>query len=313
MQRKLEWNKLVPFLAAIVFFLVFTLLTGGNMVSAFNLSTLVDQALLLVVGCCGTIFVASQGSVDLSVGVNTAMAGVLGAMAYDVTGSFPLMLLVIVAVGVAIGLFNSLMIGVCKVPSFMATLALLIGMRGIVNYIQSVWGLSYAPMALVSMNASGMKFVVLVIIVVVMGYVFECTRYGRYCKAIGENETVARYSGVPVLRMKVLAYLLSGLTAALASVFLIARLGGTSTTMGSFFEIKVMMSIYVGGVLVSGGTGSRLYKAIVGAFIVIIIENGLMLLGYSSSQVSESVQGILLVLILVLMSYIDRREQRVRA
>ena len=313
MQQKLDWNKLVPFLAAIVFFLAFTLLSGGGMVSSFNLSTLADQALLLVVGCCGTIFVAAQGSVDLSIGVNTALAGVLGAMAYDSTGSFPFMLLVIVAVGCVIGLFNGFIVGVCKVPSFMATLALLIGIRGIVNYIQSVWGLSYAPVELVALNASGLKFVVLALIVAVMGYIFECTRFGRYCKAIGENETVARYSGVPVLRMKMLAYLLSGLMAALASVFLIARLGGTSTTMGSFFEIKVMMSIYVGGVLVSGGTGSRLYKAIVGAFIVVIIENGLMLLGYSSSQVSESVQGILLVLILILMSYTDRREQQKRA
>ena len=116
---------------------------------------------------------------------------------------------------------------------------------------------------------------------------------------------VARYVGIPVIKTKITAFVLSGLTAAIASLFLVARLGGTSTTMGTFFEMKVMTAIYVGGVLVRGGETARTYKALIGAFVVMIIENGLKIMGYASSEVSEAVQGILLMIFLFLTIYFE--------
>lgn len=313
MRNKLDWNNIVPFASAAVCLAAFAALTGGQILTGYNLSILLDQAILLIIGCCGTIFVTAQGRVDLSVGVNLAMSAVVGSIVYAKTESLPLMILATLGVGVAIGLLDGVVVGIFKVPSFMATLALLIGLRGVVNFIQSKVGLSYAPSALLKLNNPAVGIPVLVGIVLVMGYLFEFTRFGRYCKAMGENETVAQYAGVPVLRMKLLAYALSGLTAAVASIFLMARLGGTSATMGSFYEIKIMLSIYVGGVLVSGGTSAKLFKAIVGTFVIIIIENGLVLMGHSSSQVSEAVQGVLLMLILFLTNLLDRRSLKAKS
>ncbi len=312
MKSKIEFNKLVPFLSLGAMLLLFTVLTGGGMLSAFNISILIDQTVVLIVACCGTLFVAAQGSVDLSVGVNCAFAAVLGDLVYRATGSSALMVVAALLAGMGIGLLNGFLVSKCKVPSFMATLAILIGLRGIVNYIQSIVSINYASEAIMLLRNNMVKLPLLILIVFIFGYIFEYTRLGRYCKAIGENETVARYVGAPVVKTKLMAFVASGLTAAIASIFLVARLGGTSTTMGTFFEMKVMTAIYVGGILVSGGATAKLYKAVIGAFVVMIIENGLKIMGFASSEVSEATQGILLMLILFLTIYSENHTKNLK-
>ena len=304
-QRGFEFNKLVPFVSLTIMLLAFTILTNGGMLSAYNLSMLLDQTVVLIIACCGTIFVSSQGRVDLSVGVTCAFSAVLGDLAYRATGSSLVMIIVAVLVGICMGLINGFLTSKCKVPSFMATLAILIGLRGIINYIQSIVSVNYASDTILKLSENQIKIPLLILMVAVLWYLFEYTRLGRYSKAIGENEVVACSVGIPVVKTKMMAYVLSGVTAAIASIFLVARLGGTSTTMGSFFEMKVMMAIYVGGVLVRGGATAKMYKAILGAFVVMIIENGLKIMGYASSEVSEAVQGILLMVILFMTIYFE--------
>lgn len=305
MKKNIDINKLVPFISLIIMFVLFTILTKGRMMTPFNLSSLIDQTVVLIIACCGTLFVSAQGRTDLSVGVTCALAAVLGDLAYRATSSTLMMVVVAVLVGIGMGLLNGFLTAICKVPSFMATLALLIGVRGIINYIQTIVSVNYASPQLLKLSENYVKFPVLIAIVIVFGYLFEYTKIGRYSKAIGENEVVARYVGIPVIKTKITAFVLSGLTAAIASLFLVARLGGTSTTMGTFFEMKVMTAIYVGGVLVRGGETARTYKALIGAFVVMIIENGLKIMGYASSEVSEAVQGILLMIILFLTIYFE--------
>lgn len=301
--KKIEFNKLVPFISLIVMFVLFTILTQGAMIKGYNIANLVDQTVVLIIACCGTAFVSAQGRTDLSVGVIVALAAVVGDLAYRATGSTLAMVVVALIIGILMGLLNGFLTAICKVPSFMATLALLIGVRGIINYIQTIVSVNYASETLLLLSRNYIKFPLLIIIVAVFWYIFEYTKYGRYSKAIGENEVVARYVGIPVIKMKIIAYVLSGFTAAVASLFLVARLGGTSTTMGTFFEIKVMTAIFVGGVLVRGGETARTYKAVIGAFVVMIIETGLKIMGYASTETSEAVQGILLMVILFLTIY----------
>jgi len=308
-KNKIALDKFVPFVSLVMMFLLFSVLTGGSMLSGYNLSALFDQTVVLIIACCGTIFVSAQGSVDLSVGVTCAFAAVIGDLAYRVTGSGILMILVAILMGIGMGLLNGFLVSKCKVPSFMATLAILIGLRGIVNYIQSVVSIDNADDLILSLQKTYIKLPLLMLIVGVLWYLFEYTKLGRYCKAIGENELATRHIGIPVVKTKIIAFVISGITAAIASIFLVARLGGTSTTMGVFFEMKVMTAIYVGGVFVSGGATARLYKAIIGAFVVTIIENGLKIMGFASSEVSEVVEGLFLMIILFLTLYSKNHQE----
>ena len=232
----ISFHKLVPFLSLILMFAVFTLLTNGSMASFYNLSFLIDQTVVLIIACCGTLFVAAQGRVDLSVGVNCAFSAVIGDLIYRATGSSFLMILTALCVGVAIGALNGFLISQCKVPSFMATLALLIGLRGIINYIQSIVSVNYASDLILRLSENGIKIPLLIVTVLIFWYLFEYTELGKNCKAIGENEVVAKFVGIPVLRTKMTAYMLSGLTAAMASIFLVGAAGWNQYYNGNFFR-----------------------------------------------------------------------------
>lgn len=91
-EKKIEMNKLVPVISLVVMLLAFTVLTGGTMLSFYNIRMLMDQTFVLMIACCGTIFVISLGSVDLSVGVVCGFSAVIGDLVYRMTGSTLLML-----------------------------------------------------------------------------------------------------------------------------------------------------------------------------------------------------------------------------
>lgn len=322
---RLNFQDAVPFVAFIVIFLFFTIASYNGrtgtfrMLTALNLSTVLDQTMQTILVACGTLFVVAQGSTDLSVGVNLALSGVIGAWAatwaVDAAGIGWLgwlMIPVTLLVGLAVGLFNGVIVSKCKVSSFMLTLAMLIGVRGLVNYIQTKTNAQRLPDALEFLNIPAVKIPLFLVIVAIMAYVFEFTKTGRYSRAIGENETTVRFVGVSVDRLKIIAFALSGLMAGVAAIFNIATVGSTSQQMGVFLEIRVVMAIFLGGVLVTGGSSAKFYKILLGSFSIQIIVNGLALMGKSDSQISQSVQGVLLLVILFLSAVAGRRRGRGR-
>ena len=113
--------------------------------------------------------------------------------------------------------------------------------------------------------------------------------------------------------MKIIAFALSGLMVGFGTLFSLTSVGGTSQMMGVFLEMEVAMAIFLGGVLVTGGTSTKLYKVLLGSFSITIIVNGLALIGLSETQYSQSVEGILLLLILYVTIIANKRKNRVRA
>lgn len=313
---KLKFQDVVPFVAFIVIFVFFTIASYNErtgtitMLTMRNLRSLLDQTMQTILVACGTLFVVSQGSTDLSVGVNLALSGVIGMWVAHATGIAWLLIPVTLIVGLALGVFNGIIVSKFKVSSFMLTLAMLIGVRGLVNYLQIFTDVQRMPESMMFLSNSTVKIILFVIIVAIMAYVFEFTKAGRYSRAIGENETTAKFVGVPVDKMKIVAFALSGLLAAVAAIFNLATIGSTSNQMGSFLEIRVIMAIYLGGVLVTGGSSAKFYKILLGSFSIQIIVNGLALMGKADAHYSQSVQGILLLLILFLSAMAARKKSK---
>jgi len=307
--RKLRMSELVPFIAFVVLLVFFSIGTKGKMLSSYSLKMLVEQSILTIISGCGVLFVVAQGSIDLTVGVNVALAGVVGMHVAQITGVGWLMVPVALVIGLLLGLLNGVIVSKCHVPSFTLSIAMLIGVRGIVNYIQTIIGVEYIPSSMLFITSSGFRIAAFAVIAIVMAYLFEFTKLGRYSRAIGENETTARYVGVPVDKMKILVFALSGLMAGFGALFSMATVGGTTQTMGVFLEMKVAMSIFFGGVLVTGGSSAKFYKIILGALSITIIVYGLSLMGMSDSHISQSVEGGLLLLILFITILTNRRKK----
>jgi len=307
--RKIRMSELVPFIAFVVLLVFFSIGTKGKMLSSYSLKMLVEQSILTIISGCGVLFVVAQGSIDLTVGVNVALAGVVGMHVAQITGVGWLMVPVALVIGLLLGLLNGVIVSKCHVPSFTLSIAMLIGVRGIVNYIQTIIGVEYIPPSMLFITSSGFRIAAFAVIAIVMAYLFEFTKLGRYSRAIGENETTARYVGVPVDKMKILVFALSGLMAGFGALFSMATVGGTTQTMGVFLEMKVAMSIFFGGVLVTGGSSAKFYKIILGALSITIIVYGLSLMGMSDSHISQSVEGGLLLLILFITILTNRRKK----
>ncbi len=299
MKKRVELNILIPLIIMVLIFVGFTIASGGKMITAYNMKAIIDQSMLVVIGGLGVIFVVAQGGADLSVGTTVALTTVLGCAAADALGQVWVLVPVALVTALLMGALNGFLVGYLKIPSFMCTIAMLIGVRGIVNYIQSFTGVYYASKALRSIKEYYVLLPVLAALVLLAYYLLEFSKFGRYSKAIGENESTAISVGVPVKKMKLLAFMFSALMAGIAGIFTIAKLGGTTTTMGSFFEMDVAMAIYLGGVLVTGGASARISKLLMGAFTLSIIKNGLTLVGLTSTEISQTVRGIMLMLILI--------------
>jgi len=317
-KSRITLYDLIPFIAFLAIFLVFTFLSykpgkGFLMLRPANLYTIVEQTMQVILVASGTIFVVAQGGIDLSVGVNLALSGVIGTWASVTTGIPWLLIPVTLSVGLVVGIINGIIVGKFKVSSFMVTLAMMIGIRGLVNFIQAkilAQRLDNAFQAL--MNSTPVKIGMFIVVVAIMCYVFEFTKVGRYSRAIGENETTAKSIGIPVVKMKIIAFALSGLLAGVGSIVSLVTIGSTSQQMGVFFEMRVAMGIFLGGVLVTGGSSAKFYKILLGSFSIQIIVNGLALIGKSDSYISQSVQGILLLLILVISALSANKRTKLR-
>ncbi|MBR6708209.1 MAG: ABC transporter permease [Clostridia bacterium] len=289
---------LIPFIAFVVIFAFFSIASGGKMFSKYNLMAILDQSMITIIIGCGVLFVVAQGSTDMTVGVNLGLSGVL-ATHLAIAANVPWLLMPLACIfGAIVGIFNGFLVAKCKVPSFMLSIAELIGVRGLINYIQTVIGAEYLPQTLRVLSENYVKIPMFIVIVAIMIYLFEFTKVGRYCRAIGENETTAKFIGIPVDKMKIVAFGLSGLTAGYASILAVAQILGTNMQMGVFLEMKVVMAIFFGGVLVTGGSSAKIYKVFLGALSITIIINGLALIGKSGTQVSQSVEGCLLILVM---------------
>ncbi len=311
--NRINLSILVPVISLAVILVVFGILTKGNMFTWFNLSSLIQQTIILLIFCSGAVFVIALGCCDLSVGVNAGICALMADIVWRTTGNPILMILVPVAIGIGMGALSGTLNAKFKVPSFMCTLALLIGVRGLINFIQNKVGIAAIPQPLSILQNQYIKIIFVVIILVIVWFVLERTAFGRNVKAVGENEVVAKNVGKPVIRIKTICFMISGLTASIAGFFIIARSGGTTTTMGQMYEMRTLIAIYVGGILVRGGSTASIYKVIIGCFVVTIIENGLKILGFGSSEVAELVEGLLFMIILFITIRAENFQPRIKS
>mgnify|MGYP000946868576 CR=1 FL=1 len=302
MKKKFSINTLIPIMSFLILFCVFLIATRGTLVTPQNISNIVSQAFPVIIGGTGVLFVTAMGSTDLSVGANAALSATLGAMAASHLGTWAIFP-VAIGTGMLVGALNGLWNSRCKMPSFMMTL--LIGLRGLLNYFLAS-NLIYAPTVLITFNTFPVKLAIVAVLVVIFYYVFEYTKIGYYCRAIGENERTVIATGINVKRIRMTAFIISGFMAALFGIMQIVNVGGSTNSLCQFMEMRIQMAIFLGGVSVTGGFSARIYKLLIGSFTIVMIENGLTLCGVDST-LSSAIQGILLMLVLFATIYFERR------
>lgn len=297
MKTKKELNiaTLMPVIIFAVITLLFGILTKGQIFRTNNLMNIVNQSVPYFLAGMGMLFVVAMGGTDITCGSIIGLAGTAAAWAALNIGTWAMFPAAII-LGTVIGFVNGIIVSKFKVSSFMCTLAMLLAMRACVNWwLQAT--VYHCNDSMKVFDELGVKMPILIVVIGIFAYIFRFTPFGKYTRAIGENENAMNFTGVSVLGTKVLAFTLSGLLAGIAGVFVVIRLGGASNTMGAGMEMKVMLCMFLASIPVEGGSGTAVYKMLIGTLTYFMLDNGLTLLG-GTSDFNQMIRGIVLILAL---------------
>ncbi|KAB2334924.1 sugar ABC transporter permease [Cytobacillus depressus] len=301
MTRLLKARELSITLLLIVFFIAVGFI-NHEFVTGNTISLMLKASAILLVMAVGQSFVLFTANIDVSVGaimgLSAAVCGVLLTNGVNVW----FVVLAVLMVGTITGLINGVGVSYFKIPSIIMTLGMLGIIRGVMllytegmwiedipNYYKKLSGLSLLGVALP---------VWLTVSILIIAHIYLTkTKFGRYFFAVGDNEAGARLVGLPVNKVKMLAFAFSGISASIAGLIFVMNIGFVPNQTGSGIELQVIVAAVLGGVSLTGGAGS-VAGAGLGAIFFTVINNSLVYLKIPAYW-NDVISGLLLLVIVV--------------
>jgi rhamnose transport system permease protein len=310
--RRLRFSREVVLLGVlVVLMIVMSLLsplffTVGNLLNTSRF--FVEVGLMAL----GMTLIIITGGIDLSVGSNLALVSVAVGFSYAAGVPLPLAIVFGLVVGVAAGLFNGLFITLLDLHPLVVTLGTFALFQGLAYGVSEAEAVSdfpdwFAYFGQAYLGPVPGQLIILIVAVVVVWLILSRTRFGRYVYAIGNNEEAARFSGVPVRRVKLALYSGIGLLVAMASVIYTSRVYTARGDSGVGLELDVISAVVLGGASIYGGSGT-IAGTVLGVLIIATLRNGLTLAGVPSTWVLF-VLGVLLLVAVFLNEFFREKEE----
>jgi rhamnose transport system permease protein len=302
MKALLRWEVLLALVLCVLVWIGARL--SPVFLSAQNFSNLTVAEMEIAIVAVPMTLIIIAGEIDLSVesmvGLSSTVLGFLWAAGVPLSIGIPAVL----AIGVLGGLLNGVLVTRAGLPSLVVTLGTLALFRGLASVVLGPRAVSNFPAEFTAFgfgNVPGTPvpwpLVVFAILALVVGLALHRTWFGRHVYATGKNQSAARYSGVPVVRLKTWLFVLSGLLSALAGVILTSRLSSARSDAGSGMTLAVVTAVLLGGVNIFGGSGT-IPGVVLAIFTLAALQNALRLADVSTELQSISV-GLLLILSVV--------------
>jgi ribose transport system permease protein len=274
-----------------------------------NLSSVIRQTAVINIMALGMTMVIISGGIDLSVGSTLAMGGFLGCLAMSKGLPIPAAVALGIGVGGLCGLANGFMTTRLKINSFIVTLGTLGMFRGLTLIFANGLPVHELPGGFSFLGEGTLLYVpfvlwVLLICGLLVHFILEHTKLGRYAFAIGSNPDAAYYAGIPVAFHVTAVYAICGALTGLAGMIEASRLASAQPTAGQGYELQAIAAVVIGGGSLRGGEGSVL-GTLVGAFIMGLLSNGSDLLG-----VSPYWQQVIIGAIIILAVSVDELRKR---
>ncbi|HZZ61759.1 MAG TPA: ABC transporter permease [Roseiarcus sp.] len=298
-------------LIGLILLCVFLSIATDSFLTPRNFLNVLDQVTVLGVMAVGMTFVILIGGIDLSVGSVLALSGmVMGYLGNNLGWPFVLAIVAALIASALAGAVSGLMVTRLRIPSFIATLAMMSIARGIASIItngEQIVGFPdwFSNLAIIRHFGFLTATVgVMIAIVVVAWVILQFRRSGRALYAIGGSAEVARLAGINVREASLVVYMLCALLAGLAGVILSARLDSAQPSSGIGYELDTIAAVVIGGASLSGGIGG-IGGTIVGVLIIGFLRNGLNLL-----QVSPFVQQVVIGVVIAVAVATDTLRRR---
>lgn len=283
------WRQYVIYLGFVVIFVIFSFaLFDKGFLDPNNLLNIIRQTAMIAVMAVAMTFVLAAGEIDLSIGAVAGLATVTTAIAIDAAGPF-VGVCTGLATGLAVGIFNGLLTTRIGIPSFLTTLAMLGIAKGVAMWVSGTAAIPILSPTYSYIFGGGNigpvpTLLVWMLLFGVAGHVvLRRTGFGRRVLATGGNETAARYSGVDTRGVKMRVLIISSMAAAVAGMLYAGRLQSGRFQLGEGDELSVIAAAVLGGTSLFGGAGT-VVGTIMGALMIGMINNGLILMGLEFSQ-----------------------------
>jgi simple sugar transport system permease protein len=280
-------------------------------------SLLLDNAYLIVLAV-GMTFVIITGGIDLSVGAVVAFSGILGAQLLHSGWPAYVVIPVMVLSGSVIGLVVGVMVQVFDIQPFIASLAAMFLARGLA-YVVSLQSLPITDPAVLWLQSTRIKLgggwyvtptvVLALVIVAVAFWVLHYTRFGRTVYAIGGNEQSARLMGLPVRRVRLAVYVISGTCAGIAGWIFASYTGSGYSLSGLGMELDAIAAVVIGGTVLTGGSG-YVVGSLLGVMVYGLIEISITYIGVDSWWTKIVIGSLLLVFVVLQRFIVSRRRSR---
>jgi ribose/xylose/arabinose/galactoside ABC-type transport system permease subunit len=317
-------------LFALIALCLFLALSTPFFLTESNLTNVMRRTSVVAILAIGQTFVILSAGIDLSVGSTAALAGSLSAVMMTqpiyigelVIGpvDFGVGLVVALLTGITAGLVNGLVITKGRIPDFIATLGTLAAFQGLAllitqglpipSFSTAPGHLNRLPDQLIWLGGGRILGIpvpalIALLVVIIAWFILRYTAFGRSIYAVGGNREAARVSGINVDRTRILAYVTSGLLAAVAGFVLTGRLNSANALMGTRQELESIAAVVIGGTNLFGGEGG-VVGSLIGALITGVLQNGLNLLDVSAFW-QQVIQGVVIIGVVIFDQWRRRR------
>lgn len=278
----------VGILSVLVLLCVIVSIATSKFLKPNNLISVLRQISINAYIALGMTLIIILGHIDLSVGAIVAMSGTL-TVGFIVTQGLPIPVAILLGIllGMAAGMISGMIVTYFRVPAFIITMAMMNVCSG-VAYVYSGGQATRINNDFFSAIGTGYLFntiplpvVYMIILIIVISFLLGKTKFGTYIYAIGGNREAARLSGVPIKKVEIAVFTISGVLSAFAGLVLCSRMYSGQPSVGNGYELDAIAACVLGGTSMSGGKG-RISGTIFGAMVIGVISNGLNLIGVSS-------------------------------
>ncbi len=297
----------------IVVSLLVQLRTGGTFLTASNLNEMLRETSMLLIVSVGMMIVIISGGIDLSVGSVMGLAGMIGALVLRDHPNLPVVVIFLIAIGVGLicGVISGFVVSKLRIFPLIGTLGTCDIFRGVIYLFSKGEWVSQTDMTDSFLSISTGKFlginymVWFAVVIALLGFLFMgYTRLGRHMYAIGNSEACAKISGINTERDKWIAYIISGGIAGLAGILWVCKYACAQGTTANAYEMNVIASVVLGGVAISGGSGS-LIGVVLGSLLFGILSNILPLIQVSSFW-QRAIRGAVILISVIINSLVAR-------
>lgn len=313
---------MVSLSALIILYIFFAVVKTSQFLTQINQINILHQIVVYSIVGFGMTYVLVGGCGDLSAGSTLGLAGMIMFGCIQAGIPVPLCFIITLLAGCAMGIINGISTQILGVIPFIATLGTQWVFRGLTYIVTAGRPVFSAELpkaaakqaeffGAVRVGASDkfygipVSVIIMIVLGIFMGILLSKTAYGRKLYACGSNAEAARLSGINVVRVRMIMYILSGIMASIAGVITASRASSAQPTAGVGYEFQAIVGSVLGGVAMSGGEGNIL-NAITGALIMGVMRNGMNVMGINTYW-QQVVLGILLVVVVAFEAYRNRK------